>query len=78
MYEQDPPALYPKVEEPVLICAADDGGNQMEFKRSQVQAAGEGLPQGEVLWFPGSAHDIHVDQPRSLADALLVFGDRST
>ncbi len=76
MYDQDPPALYPRVEEPVLICAADDGGSRIGFKRSQVQAAAASLPLAETLWFPGSAHDIHVDQPDRLAEILRAFGDR--
>ena len=73
MYEQDPAALYPKVQEPVLICAADDGGDRMPFKRAQIQDALAVIDQAQVLWFPGSAHDIHVDQPEQLAHALLAF-----
>lgn len=74
MYDQDPARLYPKVKEPVLICAADDGGERMAFKRAQIQEALAGMDQAQTMWFPGSAHDIHVDQPEKLADALLAFG----
>lgn len=73
MYEQDPPTLYPKVKEPVLICAADDGGAHMPVKREQVKAAAAGLEKAEVIWFPNSVHDIHVDQPEQLTEAILAF-----
>jgi pimeloyl-ACP methyl ester carboxylesterase len=73
MYDQDPPSLYPRVEEPVLICAADDGSDRMSFKKKMVQEATSVLKQAEVIWFENSAHDIHVDQPDRLADTLLAF-----
>jgi len=73
MFEQDPLALYPRVEEPVLICAADDGNDRMPFKRSHVKAAEDNLNNAEVIWFPDCVHDIHVDQPEKLATAILAF-----
>ncbi|MEJ2447997.1 MAG: alpha/beta hydrolase [Anaerolineales bacterium] len=73
MYDQDPPALYPKIKEPILICAADDGGARMPVKREQVKAAADGLKKAEVIWFPNAAHDIHVDQPEQLTKAILAF-----
>lgn len=73
MYDQDPPALYPKVKEPVLICAADDGGARMPVKREQVKAAAAGLEKAAVIWFPNAAHDIHVDQPEQLTETILAF-----
>jgi len=74
MYEQDPRLLYPRIREPVLICAADDGSEKTVRKRQQVQAAIEGLKQVEVVWFQQAAHDIHVDQPAALASTILNFG----
>jgi pimeloyl-ACP methyl ester carboxylesterase len=76
MYEQDPRLLYPKIREPVLICAVDDGSERMVRKRRQVQAALEGLRQAEVVWFPHADHDIHVDQPAVLASTILNFNSR--
>ena len=73
MYEQDPQSLYPRVKEPVLICAAENRGENMDRMRSMVYAAKEGISQVEVTWFPGSAHDIHVDQPDKLAAVMLSF-----
>jgi len=76
MYQQDIPALFARVQDPILICAADDGSDRMSFKRRQVQAAADGIQHAEVIWFPDTAHDIHVEQPTRLADSILLFGDR--
>jgi pimeloyl-ACP methyl ester carboxylesterase len=73
MYEQDPVRLYAKIEEPVLICAADHGEQTMDSKRHLVQAAADALPQANVVWFPNAAHDIHVDQPEALASTMMNF-----
>jgi pimeloyl-ACP methyl ester carboxylesterase len=73
LFEQDPTALFPQIEEPVLICVADNDSNQIQFKRKQVQAAVKELKQVEVLWFPDCAHDIHIDQPSQLAAAIMSF-----
>ncbi len=73
MYDQDPTALYHKVEEPVLICAADDSSDNMPIKRIQVQAAEASLKNADVIWFPDCVHDIHVDQPEKLAAKILDF-----
>ncbi len=75
MFEQDPTTLYPRVKEQVLICAADDGSDRLPFKRTQVQAAEDSLNNAEVIWFPDSVHDIHVDQPEKLAAAILAFSE---
>jgi pimeloyl-ACP methyl ester carboxylesterase len=73
MYEQKTAALYPQVQEPVLICVADDGSEWATRKRAQVKAAAGGLRRAEVAWFPGAAHDIHIDQPVELAARFLDF-----
>jgi pimeloyl-ACP methyl ester carboxylesterase len=73
LFNQEPAALYPRVEEPVLICVADDGSEWAQEKRGQVQRALEGLRDAEVAWFRDAAHDIHVDQPAALADRILEF-----
>jgi pimeloyl-ACP methyl ester carboxylesterase len=75
MYDQDPSTLFPKVKEPVLICAADDGSERMDFKRVQVEEAVNSLPQAELCWFDDCKHDIHVDRPIELAARMLEFYD---
>jgi pimeloyl-ACP methyl ester carboxylesterase len=72
LWEQRPQELYPRIEEPVLICAAEDGEAQrMEQKRRAVAAAQEGLDRCQVVWFPATDHDIHVHRPREISDLFL-------
>jgi pimeloyl-ACP methyl ester carboxylesterase len=72
-WEQRPTQLYPQVEEPVLICAAEGPGHpSLDQKRQAVAAAQEGLPRCQVVWFPATDHDIHVHRPRELADLFLT------
>ncbi|MCB2179548.1 alpha/beta hydrolase [bacterium] len=76
IYDQDVASLFPKVQEPVLICPAEQGPLPVEEKRQLVQAAANAIPQAEVVWFHNTAHDIHVDRPDELANAMLAFANR--
>lgn len=74
LWEQQPGSLFALVEEPVLICAAleeDESSPRTQNKRRMVAAAEEGLPVSKVVWFPDTAHDIHVHRPRELAELFL-------
>lgn len=73
MYDQDPTMLYPQIQEPVLICVADDGSEWALQKRELVQTAVTKLSRSEVAWFYKAAHDIHVDRPDELAQQFLQF-----
>lgn len=76
LYEQDVEALFPKVQEPVLLCPASNQSGFAEERRRQVAAAERMIPNAQVVWFEGSAHDIHVDRPDELAAAMLDFSER--
>ncbi|MEM7336435.1 MAG: alpha/beta hydrolase [Chloroflexota bacterium] len=69
MWEQDPPSLYPQVQEPVLIFPA--GNAQEDEKRHMVQQAQSNIPDVTVHWFDHTAHDIHVHRPVQLAQRML-------
>lgn len=73
MYDQQPAALYPQIQEPVLICAADDGSEWAQRKRGAVTAAGAAIPHAKIRWFEQTAHDIHVHRPDLLARTMLDF-----
>jgi len=73
LYDQDVASLYPGVQQPVLICAADDGSEWASRKKQQVAVAHTHLPDAAVRWFAGAAHDIHVDRPVELARVMLDF-----
>ena len=73
MYDQQPALLYSQVQEPVLICPADDGSEWAQRKRGTVAAASAALPNAQVHWFEHTAHDIHVHKPAQLAQAMRDF-----
>lgn len=73
MYDQDTRSLYKQVQEPVLICVADDGSQWAEIKRSQLEIAQAGIANSDVVWFKNAAHDIHQDRPNELSAEILKF-----
>jgi pimeloyl-ACP methyl ester carboxylesterase len=76
LYGQRPPALYPLVDCPVLLCPAGDpadSGGQAEAKRGAVGRALGLLPSAEVTWFEDTMHDIPLQRPAELAAELARF-----
>ena len=73
LWEQHPPALYPRVTAPVLMTAATGGdtGAWAATKREAVADAEALLPAANVVWFHDTAHDIHVHRPAALARLML-------
>jgi pimeloyl-ACP methyl ester carboxylesterase len=76
LYDQRPPALYPLVGCPVLLCpAADpaDGTGAALAKRGAVGRALELFPSATVTWFEDTMHDIPLQRPAELAAELARF-----
>lgn len=73
LYDQQPETRYPQIQEPVLICPADDGSEWAQRKRDEIATACAALPNAQVHWFEQTAHDIHVHKPAQLAQAMLDF-----
>lgn len=73
LYDQRPRELYPKVEEPVLICVAHDGTATARQRHDAVEVAIEMMPRAVARWFDQTAHDIHVHRPQTLAEAMMEF-----
>ena len=73
LYDQQPETRYPQIQEPVLICPADDGSDWAQRKHDEVAIASATLPKAQVHWFKQTAHDIHVHKPAQLAQAMLDF-----
>lgn len=73
LYDQQPETLYPQIQDPVLICPADDGSEWAQRKRGEVDTASAAMPHAEVRWFAQTAHDIHVHRPDRLAQTMLDF-----
>jgi hypothetical protein len=55
---------------------ADDVSSLDLRKQNQIKAAVSGLKQVKITWFPGAAHDIHIDQPAALTARFLEFSDQ--
>jgi pimeloyl-ACP methyl ester carboxylesterase len=74
LYGQRPPALYPLVGCPVLLCPAGDD-EQADAKRGAVDRALHLLPSAEVTWFEDAMHDIPLQRPVELAAELARFAE---
>jgi pimeloyl-ACP methyl ester carboxylesterase len=77
LYDQRPPALYPLVDCPVLLCVAADpaDGELAGVKRDAAGRALELLPSATVTWFEDTMHDIPLQRPAELAAELARFAD---
>lgn len=77
LWEYQPQAVLRKVACPVLaILAQPAGGEQNEFWRRKQQAvpkARETRPDLQVLWMQDSIHDLPLQRPAELAQAILEF-----
>lgn len=71
LWQQEPLQLYPRVQEPVLICVAEDGSPWTESKRRQAATAAELLPRSRTVHFEHTHHDIHAHRPQELTRAML-------
>jgi pimeloyl-ACP methyl ester carboxylesterase len=71
LWEQEPAALYPRVRDPVVLCAAEDGSRHREARLREVAAARSALPRSSLHWFPDTHHDIHLHRPQALAEVFL-------
>jgi pimeloyl-ACP methyl ester carboxylesterase len=78
LYDQRPPALYPLVDCPVLLCPAGDPADSREHaetKRGAVGRALDLLPSADVTWFEDTMHDIPLQRPAELAAELARFAN---
>jgi pimeloyl-ACP methyl ester carboxylesterase len=72
LWEQDPPALYPQLTEPVLVCPADQKKSPPDAEwLAMVEEARAGLKNAEIHWFENTDHDIHMHRPVALAELFL-------
>ena len=79
MYEQDIPGIQSAVECPaLLIIANQDRDNDLsrrwtKWRREGAKEAEKKLKDGTVLWMDDTIHDVPVQRPRELADAILTL-----
>ena len=79
MWEQRPTRLYSHLRAPVLLIPArrktDDAREQgfLTAKRRALDAAEEIPSPHETIWFDDTVHDIPLQRPRKLANAITRF-----
>jgi pimeloyl-ACP methyl ester carboxylesterase len=79
LWEDDPRALYPRVDIPVLLLAAvnragaDGGHEHIRGTRAGAREALAGLSDAEVRWYVGAHHDMHAQLPEAVAADLLAL-----
>ncbi len=79
MWEQRPSALYARLRAPVLMIPArqdsGDAGAQafLAAKRKAISTASRIPAPHETIWFNHTVHDIPLQRPRKLANAITRF-----
>jgi pimeloyl-ACP methyl ester carboxylesterase len=73
LFEGEPAARFPRIDVPALLVpvVGDPPGEVDQSKRAAVAEAETLLADAHVRWYVGADHDVHVQQPQSLADDLL-------
>ena len=77
MYEQKTSAMLGQVACPALVIIAnqerdnEESRRWAEFRREGAGLAEEALKDGRIVWMDDTIHDIPVQRPRELAEALL-------
>lgn len=77
-WEQRPSELCSSVRCPVLVIAAEREGGEgtqewMALKREAIERIQTRLDECDVLWFPNSIHDLPLQRPQELAQAIEAF-----
>ncbi len=69
LWEHDPDALADRLQQPVLVIAAEGG---MPGKDQRVAAFASRLARGSVVWMDAH-HDAHAQHPETVAEMLIGF-----
>ena len=77
-WEQRPLELCASVRCPVLVIAAEREGGEgtqewMALKREGIEQIQSRLAECDVQWFPNSIHDLPLQRPKELAQAIEAF-----
>jgi pimeloyl-ACP methyl ester carboxylesterase len=71
LWEQRPSEGWSAIALPVLLLAALGGDEADETKRAALALAGERAPRLRYRLFDDADHDVHLQQPDDVTDALL-------
>ncbi len=85
IWEHRPSELWARVQCPVLMIPAvapephdERTRDTLENKRRNVALAEERLKQGQTIWMNDTIHDIPLQRPAELAQAIKTFNDGMT
>lgn len=77
LWEMRPREFYPRITAPTLIVPAEmvkeDNRAWLERRRIQVKKAAREIPHNRVVTFHNTIHDIPIQRPRKLANAMTRF-----
>jgi hypothetical protein len=79
MWEQRPSTFYSQLHCPVLMVPAvsDDmdarSRAMASIKRSEITHAQSVISRCEAIWFAHTIHDVPLQRPRKLANAIVRF-----
>lgn len=80
MYEQGTSAILELIQCPALvILARREPGNDlerrwMEWRETGAERAEKKLKNGRIIWMEDSIHDVPVQRPERVAEAIIEFG----
>lgn len=75
LWEHRPSQVFPDLAVPVALILADSAEDGPSGSRASVDRAAGLLARGRIQWVPGADHDIHVQQPATVADFLVEAAD---
>jgi pimeloyl-ACP methyl ester carboxylesterase len=75
LWEHRPSEVIANAAVPFLLVPADTGDGWSRGKRAEVDRAARSGRDVEVRWFAPADHDVHVQHPVELADALCEWAD---
>ena len=81
LWEHKPSQLFRRVQAPVLIVPAwrePRGDREALFTNSKVRMvsmAQDLLKDSQVLWMEESIHDVPLERPQLLAEAIVAFAN---
>jgi pimeloyl-ACP methyl ester carboxylesterase len=80
LYDQGTHSLLERIECPALALLArreptnDLAQRWMEWREKSAEIAAQRLRRGRVMWMEDSIHDIPIQRPTELAEAIIEFG----
>jgi len=81
MYENETSQMLGVIDCPALVIIASQepsnelAGRWMEWRREGAKQAEEKLRRGRLIWMEDTIHDVPVQRPRELAEAIIGFAD---